>query len=460
MPYIKPVYYEEQNLASNIVDLAVTNGWEKVKTFRKASYKFSSIFYGTGSFQDPDNVTFPVIIAEHIIFKNSVNQLFGLARVCDMTLKYKDLPSQFKLNSIPDQIGLNADSAIRQELHDWFHSLWNVNYLDTSKLFIYMLNEIPDVEDGGEITFPSNAGEVRAVLDIELQDYEPYKEKLGTGYNYEITSNQETMMQSPMIPMVLRETDSDNNGWLTNWWPDSTVKVEGYIDSEVIALMVRADSAPAPFDNQVPLTPLYLGAVIPLTTADKNTAAMFAGAASSSPTFAYNSDSPFIPDNNILMPINKSYPQHPGNGIDNIIVRRGLQGAYYQGYSFKVFAGPELMPPDRKDNANHQFVSAWKNAANDEYTYPAKSSYDDTAAITKAHITHPDERDRGYLKKLVIAPSVGIRNGTKLKVKKQACPDVFEYYKYFVSDAVSPITKRPGVVYRPMGIGIYEKETE
>ncbi|MBK3495303.1 hypothetical protein JFL43_10655 [Viridibacillus sp. YIM B01967] len=459
MPYIKPVFFQEQSLANDLVSLATKNGWVKVKTFHKASYTFTSFFYGTGSFTEPDEVVFPIKITEHNIIRNSVGDLFGIARICDRSYKYRDLPMKFKSGSIPDQAKLNSDATLRQELHEWIHDQWDIKYIDTSKIYVYMLDEVPDVKENAEITYPSSSVKAVDVLDIELQDYKPYKEKYGPGYSYNEIANQSKMMQSPITPISTRETGTNNNGWLTNWWPDSYVKVEGYIDNEVLALMIRADSAPAPFDNQVPLIPLYFGSVVSLSARDTETAALFAGTATSLPNYKYDATTPHIATSNILMPLNKKYPQYPGNGIDNIIVKRGIQGAYYQGYYFKIYSGPELMPPDRKDNAGRQFVSAWKNEQNDEYTYPPKSSYTDNAAVTRAHITHPDERDRGYLKKLIIASSVGIRNGTKLKLKKIACPDVFEYYKYFVADAVSPITKRPSVVSRPMGLAIYEKET-
>ncbi|MGE7624640.1 hypothetical protein ACQKMD_16760 [Viridibacillus sp. NPDC096237] len=458
MPYIKKLLTEE-NFSKGIVDLAVKNGWTLLKTFKKLSYNFQGIFYGNAIPTEPDDVKLPFKIATHSLIKNSRGDIYGIARICDLEIKYKDIPTKFKSGSLPNQTLLCTNSELREELHTFLFGKEEIIKIDTSKVYFYMIHEEPkflDIENF-RIVYPSQAVKAADVLDIELQGYEPIKEKTNV-YKFEPTINHTLMRQSPMVNASMRQTGQIDNGWLTNWWPDSTIKIEGFVNEEVLALMVRADSTPAFHDNQVPMLPVYFGHVVSLLPSDSGNAALFAGTAVNSPAYAYNTTTPHVPASQILMPLNKKYPQFPGNGIDNIIVKRGIQGAFYQGYNFKTFAQPEKAQPDRKDDQGRQFVSAWKNENNNEYTYPPTSLYNNKAAVTKAYITHAEERDRGYLKYLIFAPSIGPRNGAKLKNKKASCPDVFEYYKYFVSDAVSPITKRPSIVYRPIGIGIFEKE--
>ncbi|RJS60107.1 hypothetical protein [Bacillus sp. PK3_68] len=457
MPYVKTTFTEETML-DDFVNLAVENGWTLAKKFRKASYKFTGIFYGTPWGSEQIKQPFPLKIAEHAILKNRTGDLYGIARVCEKPLTVGDIPDKFKLNELPDQVKLESDDILRKELHDWMHEQWDSVMIDTSKIYFYMLDKEPNITAEAKIIYPSANANVRDVLDIELIDYVPRKALNTPGYEFLPTDEQAIIKQSPMVPVSTRDVGGDDNGWLTNWWPDSKLKVEGFINNETLTLIIRADATAAYDANQVPSFPVYFGRLVPLDPTDTQNASLFAGSAVPSGSYKYDGTTPFIPSSSILMPTNKAYPQNPGNGIDNVIVKRAEQGAYYQAYYLTGYMGPEKMPPDRQDDSGRQFPSAWKNEANDEYTYPPVSSYSNKAAVSRAMVMHPEERQRGYLKNIILAESVGPRNNTRLKVKKAACPDVFEFYKYFVVDAVSPVTKKPAVAYRPMAIGIFEKE--
>ncbi|MGM7634154.1 hypothetical protein [Bacillus sp. Hm123] len=457
MPYVKTMFTEE-TLQTDFVDLATSNGWSLVKRFKKVTFAFTDIFYGTSPGSEPSKRPLRIKIADHALIKNSHDDIFAIARVCEPDLKWRDLPSQFKDGEVPDQVALHSDIDLRKKLHEWMLSKWDENAVDTSKIYFYMLKEAPEITEDLQVVYPSIAANVRDVLDIELLHYEPRKMETSYGYEYLPSNAQHLIMQSPMVPVSTRNIGTEDNGWLTNWWPDSKIKVEGFINEETLALLIRADSTAAFDENQVPLIPVYFGSLVPLDPNDKDHASLFAGSAVSDGKYKYDATNPFIDETSILMPTKKKYPQNPGNGIDNIIVKRSIQGAYYQAYSLSSHTGPEKMPPDRQDDSGRQFPSAWKNAGNDEYNYPPTSSYSGKATVSRAMVIHPEERQRGYLKNLILAESVGPRNNTRLKVKKVACPDVFEFYKYFVVDAVSPITKRPSVAYRPMAIGIFEKE--
>ncbi|WP_338749770.1 hypothetical protein [Bacillus sp. FJAT-52991] len=457
MPYVKTMFTEE-TLQADFVDLAVSNGWTLVKRFRKVTFAFTDVFYGTGYTQDPDKRNLRLKIADHALIKNSRNDIFAITRICAPVLKWGDLPSELKTGEYPNQEGFTNDPLLRKQLHEWMFSKWDENAVDTSKVYFYMLKDAPTIAEDLQVVYPSTNADVRDALDIELLHYVPRKIENNTSYEYLPSNAQHLIMQSPMVPVSTRNIGTEDNGWLTNWWPDSKIKVEGFINEETLALLIRADSTAAFDENQVPLIPVYFGSLVPLNPADKEHASLFAGSAVPDGKYKYDAITPFIDETSILMPIKKKYPQNPGNGIDNIIVKRSAQGAYYQAYSLSSHTGPEKMPPDRQDNSGRQFPSAWKNAGNDEYNYPPTSSYSGKATVSRAMVIHPEERQRGYLKHLILAESVGPRNNIRLKVKKAACPNIFEFYKYFVVDAVSPVTKRPAVAYRPMAIGIFEKE--
>ncbi|OLN21700.1 hypothetical protein BTO30_13435 [Domibacillus antri] len=457
MPYISSMF-TEQTLQTDFVALAVANGWLEVARFKKVTYVFTDIFYGTNSIPEPSTLPLELKIADHALLKNSRGDIYAIARICEPELTWGDIPAEFKTGELPNQEQLGTDSVLRESLHAWMHDQWNEQLVDTSKIYFYMLNSAPTIPVSNEVVFPTSAASIRDVLDIELLGYEPKLIEGGTSYEIIRTDVQHLIMQSPMTPVSTRNIGTSDNGWMTNWWPDSKLKVEGFIDGEVLSLLIRADNTAAYDDNQVPMIPVYFGPLVPLDPADTDHASLFAGSAVGLPTYQYDSTTPFIADTAILLPTEKQYPQNPGNGIDNIIVKRSKLGAYYQAYSLSVSTGPEQMPPDRKDDAGRQFPSAWRNEANDEYTYPATSSYTNKATVSRAWVVHPEERERGYLKHMIVASSVGPRNGVRLKLKKAACPDVFEYYKYIVVDAVSPLTKRPSVPYRPMGFGIFERE--
>ncbi|MED0665699.1 hypothetical protein P4T04_05125 [Bacillus badius] len=459
MPHVKTMFTEE-TLQTDFIELAVANGWTLVKRFKKASFRFGDIYYsGVGTVLDPASTTIRLKLADHALIKNSTNDIYGIARICEPKLTWGEIPAEFKTGQYPNREALTDDSNLREQFHEWLLTKWDENNVDTSKIYFYMLKSAPDIPEDFEVVYPTldNLG-VRDVLDIELLSYTPIKKSANETYEFSPSNAQHLIMQSPMVPVSTRNIGTADNGWLTNWWPDSKIKVEGFIDDETVVLLIRADSTAAYNENQVPLIPIYFGSLIPLNSNDTGHASLFAGSATPNGNYKYDSSTPFISGSSILMPLQKKYPQNPGNGIDNIIVKRGLQGAYYQAYYLSAHTGPEKMPPNRQDNTGRQFPSAWKNAGNDEYNYPPISSYSNKAAVSRAMVMHPEERQRGYLKNIVLAESVGPRNNTRLKVKKAACPNVFEFYKYFVVDAVSPITKRPAVAYRPMAIGIFEKE--
>lgn len=459
MPYIETLF-TEQTLQSDFIAAAVANGWEEVKRFRKVAYQFNDIFFGIASgWMEPWKHSLKIMIADHALLRNRRGDIFGIARICEPPLQWGDLPSQFKNGELPNQAQLEENDELRQQLHDWMFSQWNDTFVDTSKIYFYMLKSVPSIPDGLRIVYPSNTLTVRDALDIELLHYEPRKLVTGYGYEFFATNAQHEIMQSPIVPVSTREVNVPDNGWLTNWWPDSKIRVEGFINDDMLILVIQADNTAAFDDNNVPTIPIYFGSLVPFDVNDTENAVLFAGTAVSDAKYKYDLETPHIPTANIILPTNKQYPKYPGNGIDNLIVKRTKLGAYYQAYSLSYQATPEKMPPDRQSTDGKQYVSAWKNKSNDEYQYQFNPSrYTKRAHVSRAIVTHPEEGHRGYLKGLVMTHSVGMRNGVRLKLKKQACPDVFEYYKYFVVDAISPLTKRPAIVSRPAGFGIFEKE--
>lgn len=457
MPYVNKIFTEEGFL-DDLQNLLTTSGWTLKKRFKKVGYGFTSIFFTSspGS-TDQDLITFNVNVADHLIVSNKNGQLFGIARISKNTPIYKELPAEYKAGKIPDPTKLSTDAVLRESLHKWMLARYSTLTVDTTEIFFYMLKDMPTIPTDRTLVYPDDS--VRAVLDVEHMDYTPIKMTTGSaGYYIEDANVELALMQSPMMKVKTREIGTASNGWLTNWWGDSKIRVQGLVSDETISLVIQTDNTAAYDDNNVPTIPIYMGQLVAEDPEDQNEAVLFGGSATSNAKFNYHADTPkFVTAP--LLPLEKAYPKSPGNGIDNLIVKRAKYGAYYQAYYLSFQTAPEAMPPDRMSTDGKGYVSSWKNERNDEYLYKFNpSSYSKKTHVSRAYVIHPEEGVRGYLKDMIMTSSVGLINGDRLKLKKEACPDVFEIYKYFVVDAVSPMTKRPATPFAPAGFGIYEKE--
>lgn len=460
MPYINTTF-TEGGFLNEMKDLLVANGWTLETSFKKLGYRFSSMFY-TPSFSsgDPDIAKFTLYYADHVIVRNTKGELFGIARINSSERIYRDLPTKFK-DSVnvkhPASSKLATDSVLRGELHTWMMDQRDEKLLDASELYFYMLKDLPVVEEGVLNVYPLDTPQ--GVIDVENLSYKPLSTSgsNGTSYSFEPQNSHPEIMQSPMMQIKTREVGTASNGWMTNWWPDSLVRVEGSVSGETVALIIQADNTAAYADNNVPTIPIYMGQLVPEDPSDKNESVLFGGTAVSLATYDYRSTKPHtaVP----LMPVNKSYPKNPGNGIDNLIVKRARLGAYYQANYLSFHTASDKMPPDRISKDGRSYASSWKNQENEEYQYRFNpSSYINKVVVSRAVVIHPEEGVRGHLKDILMTSSIGLVNTDRLKLKREACPNVFDLYKYFVVDAVSPMTKSPSIATSPAAFAVFEKE--
>lgn len=459
MPYIKTIF-TEGSILEDFEALLTSNGWTSEEKFKKLAFAYGDMYYGSQNISaDPGEFDFTYYIANHLIVSNASGELFGIAQLKKITRKNKQLPSELleTTKKRPNSAAMIADPNLQKKLHEWMMAQDEGEMTDTSEIYFYMLKDMPTITEGKINVYPD--GTARGAIDVENLDYTPYTYLNGsiTVYSFDSKDAELTLMQSPMMKVKTRETGAVNNGWLTNWWADSKMRVEGLVSPETVSLIIQSDNTAAYDDNNVPTIPIYMGQLIPEDSADTNESVLFGGTAVAQATYNYRSLTPY--QATPLLPLKKAYPKSPGNGIDNLIVKRARYGAFYQAYYLSFQTGSDTMPPDRISTDGKSYASSWKNQANDEYLFRFNpSAYDGKVHVSRAYVIHPEEGVRGHLKDMLMASSIGLINSDRLRLKREACPDVFDLYKYFVVDAVSPMTKRPAIPYSPAGFAIFEKE--
>lgn len=176
------------------------------------------------------------------------------------------------------------------------------------------------------------------------------------------------------------------------------------------------------------------------------------------PISTYDFDNPSARMGDVAMPILKVYNRFPSNGIDNVMCSKTRYGARYQSHYLSYGAQPNTMPPDRELNLK-KYPNAYNSlekSTNYKYQFNT-SKYSDKVHATPVYVVHPEDGVRGMLEYCIGFNSQSVSN-SGLKVRTADCPEE-EYDKYIpnVVGAVSPLTKRPSVVYRPMGYGIFKE---
>lgn len=441
LTYIK-TEFTEASLFDSIVNQLTSNGWTLIKRLKKAAYPNGYVF---GFFMDEYTIL-DFSIAEHVILENALGYKFGMARVWkNKSIVLKDLPTDLRLA----MLGSTQTTKTILDVYNFIISKFNPDEISIADIYFYMLNDFEDIQQSCYISANTN-NTLNDSLDLENLYGEPvYSNGVGKWDN---KGAKPQNMQSPVVQVKLRNTSTGN------WWPDSKVRVEGLVSDETVFLLLQCDNAAAYEGAEVPVVPIYFGQIEPLSPTDTVEPVLWAGSAPTSKTYDYSDPTKKFITNPIL-PFGKSYPKNPGNGIDNIIVRRTKYGAYYQSFYLAWQTGPEGMPPDRKTADGKQFPSAWKNEQNDEYSFRFNpSSYTKRIHVSRAYVLHPEEGVKGYLRDTIMLSPIGLVNGDRLRLKKAACPNVYEIYRYQVIDAVCPMTKRPATPYRPAALGILEKE--
>ncbi len=480
--------FQERFLA--LLQSQSSNVWSLAKKFYKVAYSKSYIDPGHNP-QQSDEI--PVKVAQHYILKNSniSNTYLGIALIGEMSILWGSLSEEERpVNSLNLAENQSFISVIQEKIDELetdtsSSDLKMTKFFNPASVYFYVTDRLPSIIEGGWGllpwgTTPGSLGYIegleRACLDVEV-----WNAYYSAG-KFVIREPELNVMQSPITKCILRyskqpiedlyseEYDVVQND--TNWWYDSEVHIKGCIDDYGFFLIVQADNVPAWEDNIVPCIPLYFGRVD--VVEDNDSCVAFFGGTMPDVTLnqvaAFDFDDPDRDEfQKYILPILKTYPRHPSNGLDTVMVKRCKYGARYQSYYLAWGATPNIMPPDREnkhvteftDSIVRDYPRAWNQHKADEYAYWFNpSQYSKKIHTSKIYIVHPEEGVRGNLRWSVGLSPIGVSNGNKIRVMIDPCGTeqrpVYEYYRYNLIDGVSPLTKRPGTPYRPIGLGIRE----
>lgn len=415
-------------------------------------------------------------LGRHFVYKNTDGRLLGLAMLGKFSYPYADVMSE---SGSADKAGLQA----------WFRSdefvAWAISKgketISNTIWHWYMAEEEPDLSsdnvsqqtiDGvtyDALWFPWDGDLIRAALDIEVIKTDAIVPPGSASAEIRIFNQKPSVMQSPISKSIVRTKlledlydEAHSNPWQnTNWWPDSEIRMVGQIDKDSCFLMIQCDNVPAWEGAVVPQIPLYFSKINPLDSGD-SAYAFFTGSVAAKDTSVsaianFDMDDPDRKNfAELYLPLLKTYPGKPSNGIDTVMVSRSKFGARYQEYFLSWNTAPNLMPPLREENG-HDYPRAWNNALADEYRFQFNPSrYSNKVHSSKIYIVHPEEGVRGNLMSCIGLSALNFNSG-KLRVRRATCPDKFDVYRYFLAEGVSPLNKRPGTAYRPVGVGIYDE---
>lgn len=452
MPYVDttPASFEikltEETFQKKFADLLTKYGWKTAERTTSVVKEFTKVVMNNWdvSTTSPQAKT-PIYVAKHTIFGNAKGKMFGMAFVA----KKADVDTA----TLPAKGSAEMETLANQIFKD------NRN---GTTVYYYMLEKLPEhltnktyveVKWGNEGVLVSELDPLQMALDIEVSETDGKK----------VTKADPNAMQSPIAKSVLRASFMENIDYPimnTNWWPDSEIRLQGYIDENSIFAIIQTDNVPAWENNVVPSVPLYFGTIDPIDAGD-DAVALFTGTVPTGTDVDSVAEFDFDgvePVNKKILPILKTYPAHPSNGVDSVMVSRSKFGARYQEYFLSLNTGSNQMPPDRK-NGEKEYPRAWNNSDNEEYKYQFNPSrYSGKVHTSKVYLVHPEEGVRGSLSKTVGLSALNFNAG-KLRIRKQNCPEViYDVYRFHVVGAVSPLTKRPATAFRPVGIGIYDSE--
>lgn len=478
MPYVDTtpaLFYpkiREDNIQDALGILLENHGWTVALKFKKAvtSAHFLSNGHPITARHDES-----FAVAEHYIYRNASGKYLGLAIAAEFT-EFTDHE-----NIMPYYNWMSGTEQERQELIEFLEDYFERNKVNTS-LYFYMVERLPQIDNGVTLLTPYGGSNIddgdpeqeykpselekmlQMALDVEVveMDYSS-----GSKSSLYIKKAVPMTMQSPIVKCSLRPqfTESIDYPFMhTNWWTDSEIAVRGYIDSNSIFVVMQADNVPAWENNLVPTVPLYFGNIVPLDEGDE-AVALFAGTVPPGSNqeqvaeFDFNS---IVRGGERIMPILKSYPRHPSNGIDTVMLSRSKFGARYQEYFLSWNVAPNEMPPERVGtDGKRQYPRSYNNPNTDIYKFQfSPSRYSNKVHTSRIYLVHPEEGVRGYLDNAIGLNSTNFSAG-RLRVRKDNCPDkVYDVYRYLPISGLSPLTKRPGTPYRPMGLGLLESEID
>ncbi|MDQ0166619.1 fibronectin type III domain-containing protein [Bacillus horti] len=469
-PALSEYKIKEGNVQEALGKLLEAQGWTIALTFKKAVT--TAHFLSNGH---PESARHNEIfaVAQHYIYQNAKGKMLGLAIAAEFT--------EFTNHhmGVPFYNMMGGTTEQKNSMITWLVNKFEDNKVNTS-LYYYMVEELPEIENETTLLVPYGGSNIndsdpnnpyrptdadtilRMALDCEVVETDYATSSQGSLY---IKRADPMIMQSPIVKSSLRPNfteDVSHPFMRTNWWEDSEISLRGYIDSENIFVVLQADNVPAWENNIIPTVPLYFGNIVPLDKGDEEVA-LFAGTVppgtNEDQVATYDFDG-IVRGGDRIMPILKNYPRHPSNGVDTVMLSRSKFGARYQEYFLSWNAAPNEMPPARQGvNGRKKYQRAYQNFDTTNYKFQFNPSrYSNKIHTSRIYVVHPEEGVRGHLNHSIGLNSTNFSAG-KLRVRKENCPDkIFDVYKYVPISGLSPLTKRPGTAYRPMGLGIFESE--
>ena len=439
-PASSVVKLTEDNFQEKFAELLTENGFKHADNESSVALAFRKTIYAVVSGETK------YVIANHTIFKNAKGKLFGMAVL-----------AEFSDGSGTPETKADIDTFLEDKYDE---------KKTRTTVYWYMLEKLPTITEGSNMVFHWDETELkRMALDVEVHEIDSSVAETVKPEINDITVAEPMVMQSPVVQSDIRGTMLNDDPLTkiieTNWWSDSVVRVEGIIDENSIFVTFQCDNVPAWENNVVPTVPFYFGEIDPVDEGD-DASAMFGGTLPPGLTpeeVASFDFSDKTPVGERIMPILKTYPNYPGNGIDNVIMSRSKFGSRYQSYFLSWNANPGSMPPERKTEDGKTYPRAWNNLESGMYKYQFNpSNYSRKVHTSKIYLIHPEEGVRGSLSNTIGLNSTNVNAGN-LRIRKANCPDkTYDIYKFHLMGAVSPLTKRPATPFAPAGVGIFDKE--
>lgn len=466
MPYIDTMV-SEGNLLNDLLALFSTQGWTKERYFKRTAFNALMI---NPIVPQLDINTYNVCIAEHMILKHpSEDVYYGFAVSGDFSLLYGAIPKSVRPMTSVDEITSTEFGGTDYRSSDEFATFanWVTNkwppYKQKHTLYVYMVEKVhSDFAENQDSCIAWDGDLKQAALDLDV---------IETGYKLVQGAPKFTIYQgkqayrSPVSTIRFRipNLDSSSNIYgvdfpaiTGNWFNDSKIEIKGLLDKDKAMFVMQADASASFEDNGVPTLPFYIGKFDRLDPEDNNNHCLMAGSAfpSNTPTLDYDSKTPM---NTAIQPLLQTYPKYPSNGVDSIMVWRNRKGARYQSHVLYVETAPNAMEPLRTHEGK-DYPRAWQRAEADAYKYQMNpSQYTNNVTSSYAYFAHADEGLRGKLTDIIVCNPISIRNYTTLKHRLATCPDDYEDYIAFVTEAVSPLSKVPGTPYHSLAVGISTK---
>lgn len=465
------------------------NGWVRVKHFYKLvvgrkQYNLDKkeIEANLGVSQRPYR-PYLYASAKHVIYQNASGRYLGMAEI--LVDSFKLLPLEF-INAAPNGASTEATSPAFQSALEQFPEKFKSTF-DTNKVkgltYYYTLENLPSVEDGFmTITYPieslNEEQYYSTALDIELNGYKIFpvgdvsysteakkRDLVRNANDDEIRGFAEPhVMQSTVVPVELFnsvvESDSVENVYSAlNKWDDSIVTVRGRIDGDSITVIFQSDNSAKWDGNRNPQVPLHFGEV-EMESGRKGVYALFGGVTPTTAQFDYSSITKYTGNANtrLVMPVLKSYPSYPGDGVNNVVLSRTRGGARYQAVYLSWGASPEAMPPNREATGGRHYPRAMDFDVRNFGFNPSR--YSDSIHTSNIYLVHPEDGVIGKLKNLVGLQTFATNN-PELRIRREHCPDkITDAFHVFTVGSLCPITKLPSTTYSLASIGIRGKVVE